>query len=1151
MGDKYLKRRKWFVILTIFILLFTTFSSPISATKSGPEVENSDQTTIEVVSEDNLEKDKKKSSFAQDTEENSQDPLVIKIMELQFEDYYISLPQDENNNFVLDFREVYDENESTSVGLNLYFYSSSEWVEGSFKYKEITGTLEFDQNMVHIPFGKIVGQKEEITFGELKKVLAENGDGNITFTFTDTSGLKSNVTLLLKETSYLKTIDFPDPNLQNAIKDNLGIQTDSISLGLLQEIEELYLYDSNITDLTGLENAINLNFLDLSYNDISDLTPLKNLLNLNTLYLNENPNLTDINILSNLKSIETLTLENTSVTDLSPLLLLPNLKQVFLYALPIDFEEDSEALEIIRELESKGVEVNFEDPRYISVDDPTVTATTIHLTWESVNGEYDKYAIYLDGELLETLSGETKEYLIENLQPHTEYEITIMALGNGNVIFEYGTNVTTLWYPEDYVEVYFNIVDSDDKPNESYYDYSFILKGKEEHNKLFETEGYLAGETLLNYNDEILLLPYGKYDLVIYGDTYSKSQHYEITVDKSIDYKANPIKLTFDREKLVGEKLEIKVKSVTEDSIDLEWNAVPNVSSYTLRIYGYSDDEILLEPNVTSYSIQGLDPNTLYQFNLQVNYWEILQEWINFNVKTLGEVSGEVVHIPDANLKQAIREELGVYFRDITTEDMEELTYLHADNRNIRNLTGLEYATNLESLTLYSNKISDVSALSKLTQLTYLDLDDNLIEDPSPLASMTQLEELYIYNNPLQTIDALLALIEAGVNVNYYVDPVKLNLKEVTENSITVDWKIMSSQKVEYLELFIEDKKYTLDGNESSYTFEGLQPNKTYYIALNAFFSDDTVEYDDMIVWTGKYNQVQFKLLNLPDKELDFTLQGIVQQNDYIYIDGKIDDNSLLTDWDGENIFNLPVGLYYVSFYTADEYEDVKNFVVEVKEGEDYIQSPIVLDFNRQGTVIEIKDAGLEAAIRDALGIFDRDLTDVDLELLTYLYADNFGIKDLSGIENAKNLTGLDLRGNQITDISPLKDLTHLNSLTLWDNEISDISALENLTNLTYLDLDGNNITDITKLKSLTNLEVLYLHDNPIDFENTDSYQTIITLKEAGTFIYYDVPDFVPSISVYTKEVTENSITIEWYVDDTSSVSEYSIYLNQFHNCSF
>ena len=90
-------------------------------------------------------------------------------------------------------------------------------------------------------------------------------------------------------------------------------------------------------------------------------------------------------------------------------------------------------------------------------------------------------------------------------------------------------------------------------------------------------------------------------------------------------------------------------------------------------------------------------------------------------------------------------------------------------------------------------------------------------------------------------------------------------------------------------------------------------------------------------------------------------------------------------------------------------------------------------------------------------------------------------ISDLSPLKGLKNLEWLILYNNKITDISPLKGLTKVWSLYLSDNEISDISPLKELTNLKWLDLCYNKkITDLSPLAELTKLEVLYLWDTPI-----------------------------------------------------------------------
>ncbi len=82
-------------------------------------------------------------------------------------------------------------------------------------------------------------------------------------------------------------------------------------------------------------------------------------------------------------------------------------------------------------------------------------------------------------------------------------------------------------------------------------------------------------------------------------------------------------------------------------------------------------------------------------------------------------------------------------------------TSLAANDREITNITGLEYATNLTELVLNGNNISDISALSGLTALTDLNLSDNNISDISVLSKLTALTRLDLSDNNISDISVL------------------------------------------------------------------------------------------------------------------------------------------------------------------------------------------------------------------------------------------------------------------------------------------------------------------------------------------------------------------------------------------------------------
>ena len=120
----------------------------------------------------------------------------------------------------------------------------------------------------------------------------------------------------------------------------------------------------------------------------------------------------------------------------------------------------------------------------------------------------------------------------------------------------------------------------------------------------------------------------------------------------------------------------------------------------------------------------------------------------------------QVVDIPDPNLQRTVRETLNLPAGDpITQADMRQLTSLNAKNRQITELAGLEYATNLTELRLGENPITDISPLAHLTQLSFLRLNDCwTIDDISPLAQLTQLRRLDLDRNLIVDIRPLAGL---------------------------------------------------------------------------------------------------------------------------------------------------------------------------------------------------------------------------------------------------------------------------------------------------------------------------------------------------------------------------------------------------------
>ena len=126
---------------------------------------------------------------------------------------------------------------------------------------------------------------------------------------------------------------------------------------------------------------------------------------------------------------------------------------------------------------------------------------------------------------------------------------------------------------------------------------------------------------------------------------------------------------------------------------------------------------------------------------------------------------GAFVHIPDSNLRAAIAGELGKSLNaPITVEEMERLRNLNARARDIQDLTGLQFAINLDWLNLNDNEISDLSPIAGLINLWELRLNRNHnISDLSALKNLTNLHYLYFFETLVSDLSPLAGLINLRV----------------------------------------------------------------------------------------------------------------------------------------------------------------------------------------------------------------------------------------------------------------------------------------------------------------------------------------------------------------------------------------------------
>ena len=117
--------------------------------------------------------------------------------------------------------------------------------------------------------------------------------------------------------------------------------------------------------------------------------------------------------------------------------------------------------------------------------------------------------------------------------------------------------------------------------------------------------------------------------------------------------------------------------------------------------------------------------------------------------------------MPDANLREAVREALGLDSDETLTQThMLQLTdFMQGRRRGISDLSGLEHATNLRVLSIHGNSIEDLTPLVNLTKLQDLNLGGCRVKDVSPLVNLASLETLDLFANGITDITPLANLM--------------------------------------------------------------------------------------------------------------------------------------------------------------------------------------------------------------------------------------------------------------------------------------------------------------------------------------------------------------------------------------------------------
>ena len=214
-------------------------------------------------------------------------------------------------------------------------------------------------------------------------------------------------------------------------------------------------------------------------------------------------------------------------------------------------------------------------------------------------------------------------------------------------------------------------------------------------------------------------------------------------------------------------------------TLNLGWNNITDISFFAnltelthLVLSNNNITDVTPLANLTSLKHLELQNNRITDITPLENLTNL--EHLDTQNNPILDPDSPVVDIPDPNLRNAIDNALGLDRPIITQADMLRLEALPAELQGITDLTGIEYALNLNSLGLQGNNITNLAPLATLTTLEYLYLAGNhSITDISPLSSLTGLKRLYLDFNRISDIRplaGLTALTHLGLTHNSISD---------------------------------------------------------------------------------------------------------------------------------------------------------------------------------------------------------------------------------------------------------------------------------------------------------------------------------------------------------------------------------------------
>jgi LPXTG-motif cell wall-anchored protein len=674
------------------------------------------------------------------------------------------------------------------------------------------------------------------------------------------------------------TVTFEDPNLEQAIKDNLLIEGD-IYASDVEEATTLFLSYSDITSLKGLEKANNLKELYVDGNQVTDLSPILSLPNLQTLSLSFNP-LKNLSELKNLTKLENLDVSGTTIRSIGFAKGLPNL-QTFTATDLLYVENNQETKDTLSYLKSKGVKVNHTigGSAFLEIEVLQKSDTKALVNWYAYNDEQpDKFIMTVNGTTHE-FTGDESEFLLKGLKQSTNYTVTIKAYAGKELVGRATTEFKT-----------------ESKPT--------------------GTKVQFESKALKSLIQETLLLDRTIYESDMQRLTYLDIYDSSIESLKGLEKATNLEMLSLSDLEMTDLSLVKELKSLTELGIysvpvkDLSFlKELTKLHSVTLH-------DVVIKDNNVFKNLKNLETLSIWGSNLT--------EVPNLSGTKLTELDLSENEI--ANIKGLSRvttlESLNLAYNKVTSlEDLQALNnlmFLAIDENPIASIKSVH--PSVQNLQLGNNSFSMGDLKTAFLNVTSLSIYGS-VKHPAKISEVTSLQDIYFTGTTIKDISFLLdlphlsyltfdaneyltfekgspedkvrkKLEEKGVIVEVWTaDEVIIEGFESTSDAITFRWTFTGEVEPDSYNIYLDGELMdTVDSATNMYSIEELESDMYYFIGVEAVLDGEPYAYAELEAWTEPKDEGE-EAPSPSDPSNGDTVVKLPIQNNTVSIDVKDIEN--------------------------------------------------------------------------------------------------------------------------------------------------------------------------------------------------------------------------------------------------------------------